>query len=94
MTAEEYFKEVSPNDNYGLRAKLISIGMEKFIYDIMVNFARLKVKEALEAAYENVKLKELEDGDEFICSMNDDYGDTWVLDKDSILNAYDINSIE
>lgn len=80
MTAEEFFKETSPDDKYGLRAELITIGIEKMIYEIMVRFARLKAQEALEAAYENAEYTQ------YSCYDIE-------INKDSILNSYDINSI-
>lgn len=89
ITAEEFWHSVSVQsslDQYGNWSQ----------WDIeyaMIEFARLKGKEILEAAYEKAELKEREDGDEDICYMTNDYGDSWVLDKGSILNSYDLNSI-
>jgi hypothetical protein len=43
-TAEEFLKQVSPNDEFGLR---IDLGNnKKHIYEIMRRFARLHVREA------------------------------------------------
>jgi hypothetical protein len=50
MTAEEFFKETSPDDTYGLRNKLVTIGCIDKIYEIMNRFAFLKVQEALKAS--------------------------------------------
>jgi hypothetical protein len=85
MTAEEFLKETSPNDEFGLRSKLVSIGMERMICEIMVRFARIKAQEALEAALNNAELTW--DGSQ-------DMGTYQIVDKDSILNSYDLNSIK
>lgn len=53
-----------------------------------------KAELALKQAYQKAELKEQEKGDEQICFMANDMGDAYVLDKDSILNAYDLNNIK
>ena len=59
------------------------------IYDAMVEFAKIHVKAALEAAYNNASLKEEEfEIDEQICWNSSEMGDCYVLDKNSILSAY------
>ena len=59
------------------------------ITDAMVEFAKLHVKAALEAAYNNASLKEEEfEIDEQICWNSSEMGDCYVLDKNSILSAY------
>lgn len=90
MTAEKFLKETSPNDEYGIRAKLIALGMDRMIYEIMVKFARLKVKEALEAAAEKALVKTIIPIDNGCMMYTDAYVD---VDRESILNSYDINSI-
>ena len=61
----------------------------KAIQEVMVEFAKIHVKAALEAAYNNASLKEEEFGiDEQICWNSSEMGDCYVLDKNSILSAY------
>ena len=78
-TAEEFLKQVSPNDEFGLRIDLGN--SKKHIYEIMCRFAKLHVEEALKEASENV---ELETYGNFGNSIN----------KDSILNAYPVTLIK
>lgn len=62
--------------------------------EAMIEFAKLHVKAALEAAYKNAKLKEAEKEDEQICWMGNDMGCAFVLDKKSILNSYPDENIK
>lgn len=99
-TAEEFFKETSPNDEYGLRAKLITLGMQKMIYQIMVRFAKLHVQAALEAASDKATMCHRiyhKDG----CVEDTDIGQEINVDTDyygvfipSILNSYPLNNIK
>jgi len=47
-TAEEFLKQVSPNDEFGLRIDLGN--SKKHIYEIMCRFAKLHVEAALKEA--------------------------------------------
>lgn len=60
--------------------------------NIMIEFAKLHVTEALEQAYLNAELEEYNSQDK-ICFIANDMGDAYVLDKASILNAYNLNNI-
>lgn len=75
-TAEEYLKK---HEGY-------------FTPDDLIEFTKLHVKAALEAAYNNAELREFtkEDSknDNYICHTSNDMGDSYVLDKDSIINSY------
>jgi hypothetical protein len=63
------------------------------VIDNMKKYAKVKVEEALNLAYQNAELKELEYGsDEQVCFMSNDMGDAYVLDKESIFNV--INKIK
>lgn len=52
-------------------------------------FVALHIKQALEKAYENADL-ELYNSQDQICFMTNDMGESYVLSKSSILNAYNI----
>ncbi len=82
MTAEEFFIKL------GFMPSHHKLGHDT--KTAMVEFAKLKVQEALETAADKVRVKTIipiENG----CRMfTDAYED---VDKDSILNAYDLNSI-
>ena len=58
--------------------------LENGIELLMIKFAKLKVQDALEAAARNAEI--IWDGVPGIAEFQ-------IIDKDSILNAYDINSI-
>lgn len=58
------------------------------ILPAMIEFAKMKVKEALEAAGK-VKLKEKK----VVNKLTSTYFIKKTIDKESILNAYDLNSI-
>ena len=74
-TAEELLKQHGFEWSYA----------EKPLHNVMIEFAKLHVKEALNQAAENAKAKE----------DPDDYGtgDIWV-DRNSILNAYPESNIK
>lgn len=78
-TAEEFLKELSPNDKFGLRADLGHNA--KHIYEIMNRFAKLHVKAALEAASEKTNYPYR---DEFGCHCDV---------PNIVLNAYPLDSI-
>ena len=69
-------------------------GTEQNYPEMMIEFAKLHVKAALEAAYKKADLKEEEKGDEQICFSCNDFGDSYVLDKNSILNSYPLENIK
>ena len=56
--------------------------------EVMIEFAKLHVKAALEAAAEKVKLKEFRIIPQDQDSVSNDMGDIYGVDKQSILNAY------
>ena len=43
MTAEEFLKQVSPNDKFGIRADLKAGKIEKHVIDIMERYAALRI---------------------------------------------------
>lgn len=95
MTAEEIAKKIFPDDaESGFQFDSFNNTTKNFIKKAMIEFAKLHVTEALKQAYQKAELKEQEKGDEQICFMANDMGDAYVLDKDSILNAYDLNNIK
>lgn len=69
---------------------------EKDIQNAMIEFAKLHVQEALKKAYLKAELKEgsMDEEGRQICHMGDDMGDSWILDKESILNAYNLDLIK
>ncbi len=60
----------------------------------LIEFAKLHVQAALENAYKNACMKDYEQDDEDICWLTNDMGDTYVLDKNTILNAYPLENIK
>lgn len=52
-TAEEFLKQVSPNDEFGLRVDLEN--NKKHIYEIMRRFAKLHVEAALKEVLNNTE---------------------------------------
>lgn len=102
LTAEEILikeeillKTIEEGGNFPLNlTRDTHIGTAKNIKKAMISFAKLHVTEALKQAYQKAELKEQEKGDEQICFMANDMGDAYVLDKDSILNTYDLNNIK
>lgn len=67
----------------------IHSGDADYIMEIMIEFARLHVEEALKQASENFKMKFKVDIAEL--HMNDDWTE---VDKSSILNAYPLENIK
>lgn len=55
MTASEFLKEVSPNDNIGIRADLKSANLEKHVIDIMERYAQLQYNQAIRDAAESAE---------------------------------------
>ena len=53
-TAKEYLKQISPNDQYGIREKLQSQNMRGHVEDIMERYANEVSKALLEEAAEKV----------------------------------------
>jgi hypothetical protein len=91
MTAEkflkEYFKGLQPLTRDESYIKDESIDL---VIKLLQKFARLKVKEALEAAAEKALVKTIIPIDNGCMMYTDAYVD---VDRESILNSYDINSI-
>jgi hypothetical protein len=79
-TVEEFLKEVSPNDKFGLRIDLGN--SKKHIYEIMRRFAKLHVEAALKEAAKKV-------------IVNNYIGEGGIkVSKNSILNAYPLENIK
>jgi hypothetical protein len=47
MTAEEFLKQVSPNDEFGIRADLKAAKIEKHVIDIMERYAALRIHDVV-----------------------------------------------
>ena len=47
MTAEEFLKQVSPNDEFGIRADLKAAKIEKHVIDIMERYATLRIHDVV-----------------------------------------------
>jgi len=97
MTAREFFKEVSPNNKYGLRASL-STSQQRLLSEIVIRFAKIKVTEALQAASENADadfepmgwLAEQHLIEPFVAGEDYEIG----IHRNSILNAYPLDLIK
>ena len=93
MEIKEIFKEYSNNTSLAEGHYDYMMDEEDFTNacKILISF---HVEKALKIAYKNAELKEQEKDNEQICFIADDMGQAWVLDKYSILNAYDLNNIK
>jgi hypothetical protein len=60
----------------------------------MIEFAKMHCEAQLKAILENACMKEYNQGDWDTCWISNDMGDVYVLDKNSITNAYDLNQIK
>lgn len=80
LTAEEF-----QNSDYLFK----TYGRELFVDELMIEFTKLHVEEALKQASENFKMKIKEDV--YDLDMNDDWME---VDKNSILNAYPLKNIK
>lgn len=68
-----------------------------YVSDMMIEFAKLHVTEALKQAFNNSKMKISENATNEYPDFVDNYDDgyvTIVISKDSILNAYPLDLIE
>lgn len=65
------------------------VGMTDLMIPIMIEFAKLHVKQALLEASEKVKVNVVP---QFASHVTNAYN--FVIDKQSILNSYDINKIK
>lgn len=82
MTAKEYFNKWNL-ENYYERNNHTNL------IDIMKDFAKIKVKEALQIAAEKAKTKTIE---EYSGNTGSEYSNDYdVVDKDSILNAINLD---
>lgn len=92
-TAEEFVAKNAAihNDNHGAsKVKLMKIVA---IETLLIEFAKFHVKQALLEASEKAKVEcIIEPNDQPSSSFGDDY--SYVVDKQSILNSYDINKIK
>ena len=94
-TAEEFLKQVSPNDEFGLRLDLGN--SKKHIYEIMCRFDKLHVQAALKEAFLNSEMRVSENDTNEYPSFVSNYDDGYVtitVSKDSILNAYPVTLIK
>jgi hypothetical protein len=57
-------------------------------------FTKLHCEAQLKAILENACMKEYNQGDWDTCWISNDMGDAYVLDKNSIINAYNLNQIK
>ena len=57
MDASEFLKEVSPNDEYGVRADLKAARIEKHVINIMERYALHKIEEAEKPVCECINLQ-------------------------------------
>ncbi len=92
-SVNEFFKKYSNLYQFEEGNAEYLVGKEDF-ETVMITFAKLHIKAALEAAYNNAQTKEQEDGDEQICYCNTEMGDSYVLDKNSIINSYPLEQIK
>lgn len=90
QTAEEFKKQYPYLD-----AMFGSAQEHESVIMLMTEFAKLHVQEALKEAYLKAELKEglMDEEGNQICYMGDDMGDSWILDKESILKAYNLDNI-
>lgn len=83
ITAQE-FLDISFGENKAVRSKITKA---------MIEFAKLHVQEALKQASEKSLMKDVNED----CHYEDEEGnfpEIYFIDKDSILNAYDLNNIK
>lgn len=64
--------------------------LSKAIQEAMIEFAKIKVKEALEAAADNVRYKLIDS----VAELDPTFDNYIEIDKQSILTAYDIEGIK
>lgn len=83
LTAEEFLKDnlSNPSKGWSERKRL-------------VEFAKLHCEAQLKAIVENAQMKEYQQGDWDSCWISNDMGDVYVLDKNSIINAYSLDLIK
>ena len=83
ITAQE-FLDISFGENKAVRSKITKV---------MIEFAKLHVQEALKQASEKSLMKDVNED----CHYEDEEGnfpEIYFIDKDSILNAYNLNNIK
>lgn len=83
ITAQE-FLDISFGENKAVRSKITKA---------MIEFAKLHVQEALKQASEKSLMKDVNED----CHYEDEEGnfpEIYFIDKDSILNAYDLDNIK
>ena len=83
ITAQE-FLDISFGENKAVRSKITKA---------MIEFAKLHVQEALKQAIEKSLMKDVNED----CHYEDEEGnfpEIYFIDKDSILNAYNLNNIK
>lgn len=81
-TAEEFWKETSPDEEFGMLAALKKHHLDKHVFEVMRRYAKLHVQAALEAAAIDATTK-------FIPFTDDE-----EVDRDSIRNAYPLTNIK
>lgn len=87
-TAEEVWKHSRLKDG-GLQSVLITT-------KLMIDFAKIHVEAALNKAYENAEMieKSADENGNQPCFMSNDMGDSFILDKKSILKSYSLDNIK
>jgi hypothetical protein len=64
------------------------------VTEAMIEFAKLHCEAQLKDILENACMKEYKEGDWDSCWISNDMGDGYVLDKNSIINAYPLTNIK
>jgi hypothetical protein len=83
-TAEEFFGFINGEIAYP----------PDFVHRTAIEFAKLHCEAQLKAILENACMKEYNQGDWDTCWISNDMEDAYVLDKNSIINAYNLNQIK
>jgi len=93
-TAEEFFNKRSKELGFENWTNVI-VNQEWEIIELLpIEFTKFHVEEALKQSYQKAELKEQAKDDEQICYMENYMVNSYVLDKDSILNAYPLENIK
>ena len=94
-TAEEFLK--SKDYNLGGNEELADGVLTNNVIEDMIEFAKLHVEQALEAAFNNSEMRVSENDTSETPSFTDNYDDGYVtitVSKNSIINAYPLDLIK
>lgn len=83
-TAEEFWELTSPNEEFGMLAELKKMNLDRHVFEAMRRFTKLHVEAALKCAAENA--------DVYPNKVHDNGHP--IINKESILNSYDLNNIK